>query len=355
MAVTKYKTKAGIRYNAQLYLNGRVVASKRGFPKKKEAQTWLTQEHLRFTQPDQATPTGFSEIANLYLTYSKNQHSPNTHGYKRRTCSRLIQYIHQHFSISDEVKTLLFFFVDVLTPSVCDAYMLFLKKNHSAKTANRELRELSTVFTWAVRKGLIAKNPFASCDKFPEKEFIRAIPTLDTVKAVRAVCSLEERDLFDFILYTAARPISLFRLKWEDVDFSRNSVRLWIQKRKGGNMESYQLTMPSALREMLKNRAAVSINEFVFHNSEGRPLHKSSAIYLNLFKGLCKKANVEHFTANGLRSFIASLADSSGANLRDIQRQFGHKRQSTTEQYIDRIKVADGVVSTLEDLSSQLL
>lgn len=52
-------------------------------------------------------------------------------------------------------------------------------------------------------------------------------------------------------LHLAARRGEIFRIKPDDLDFSRDQVRLWTRKRKGGAMECDWLPMTKELRSVL--------------------------------------------------------------------------------------------------------
>jgi integrase/recombinase XerD len=356
MAITAYKTKKGTRYMADLFIEGQKVQTKRGFEKKTDAVRWQEEARRQYSQPARIR-TAFCDIANPYLTYSQKHHGQSTYSYKRASCKRLIHFVQQKFPPGTPQEAQLFFPVDLLTPHLCDEYLNHLHESGGSKLANRELRELNTIFKWAVRKGVTASNPFATSDPYPEEKFIRTIPTREELAAARVACEEGmERALFDFIFYTAARPVSLFRLTWDDLDFQRNSMRMWIRKRKGGNLESYTLAMAAPLRKALLSRWQQRLPDvpYVFHNEEGRPLHKNSRLYKYLFKRICERANIPLFTVNSLRAYIASYADDSGAGLRDIQAQFGHKRQATTEHYIQSLRVSRGITDTIMALDSEL-
>jgi integrase len=55
----------------------------------------------------------------------------------------------------------------------------------------------------------------------------------------------------------------------------------------------------------------------------------------HLMKELCKKAGVKHFGFHAIRHHVASVInDSRKASMKQIQGLLGHKRQSTTEEYL---------------------
>ncbi len=47
----------------------------------------------------------------------------------------------------------------------------------------------------------------------------------------------DERPLLLVLLHTLARISEILKLRWEDVNFNKSTIRLWTRKRSDGNME----------------------------------------------------------------------------------------------------------------------
>jgi len=55
----------------------------------------------------------------------------------------------------------------------------------------------------------------------------------------------------------------------------------------------------------------------------------------HMMENLCKKACMKHFGFHAIRHHVASVInDSRKASMKQIQGLLGHKRQSTTEEYL---------------------
>jgi integrase len=112
-----------------------------------------------------------------------------------------------------------------------------------------QLRHMSVLFGWAVKKGYMAENPCAKIEK----------PTVDRQPPVifvptQALSLLKvARELTPWVvvgLFAGLRPDEAKRLSWEDVDFKRRHIDLPADKAKGrrrriipflGNLEAWLL------------------------------------------------------------------------------------------------------------------
>jgi integrase len=124
----------------------------------------------------------------------------------------------------------------------------------------------------------------------------------------------------------------ILRLRWEDVNFQEQAIRLWTQKRKGGNLELDWLPVNEDLEKILwelwQKRTQ---DEWVFLN----PLTGSHYVHrFTLMKNICERAGVPHYTYHTIRHFVASyLFDKKKASLPVISKLLRHKNLQTTEIY----------------------
>ena len=229
-------------------------------------------------------------------------------------------------------------------------YLVARKRAKGPKAANRDLVEMRAIMNWAIRKRRYSDNPFLPFEKFPEKKFVRRVPTNAEIEAVLAVATQEQRDFLDILRYTGARLSEACGLCWGDVDFQRNTIILWTRKRRGGNLEPGILAMPQVLRTVLSARKAnpSAHQEYVFVGRDGRQFTKNSVrLWL---PALCKEANVQPpFTAHAVRHYFATrLKDSGVITPFQIQGALRHKNLSTTETYLHDLSIDRGVAALLD-------
>ncbi|MDR3358177.1 MAG: site-specific integrase [Desulfovibrio sp.] len=152
--------------------------------------------------------------------------------------------------------------------------------------------------------------------------------------------------------YTGARAGEVFRLKWDDIDFPGNRIRLIDHKTKGGGKRERWLPLHSELvKALLWWQAERPCRaEPVFFQTEnkthlGEPFtHRS-----HFMPALCRRAGVKPFGFYSLRHKSATIAFST-QGLGAAQMLMGHYRATTTDgyiksfgQYADRVTVVDAL------------
>lgn len=341
MAIMEYMTKHGRRYRAQVYQDGVRVTGKAGFQTKKEARAWLAQAEQQSQTP--ATSTDFLTMATAYLEDMEARRQPNTFQYKRTTLKRLLAFMGGRFSLEN------------LTQAQIDLYLRKQLEARGAKAANRELVELKALFNWAMRKGYYAENPFRMQEKFSETSYIRRVPTLAEIEAVKAIASREQLDFIEILLHTGARLSEVCSLNWHDINFQHNTITLWTRKRHAGNLEPGLLPMSQHLRSVLlarKERPGTH-QIFVFCGRDGKQFTKNSVRLW--FPSLCSAAQISPpFTAHALRHWFATmLKDSRRANPFQIQNALRHKNLSTTEKYLHELSIDRSIANILDDQNDE--
>lgn len=216
----------------------------------------------------------------------------------------------------------------------------------SSNAANRDRKELSVAWNWGKKflKGFSTEdiNPFHNVDKFPEERRARYVPSEDDFWKVYDIASGQDRAMLLTFFYLAARRGEIFRMRWDDVDFKNNKIRLWTRKRKNGNLEFDWLPMREELKECLidwwENRPIKDVdNVFVClggmkcqQNYFGKPFTERR----RFMKSICKQAKVRHFGFHAIRHIMATKLYHSGRNLSQLQRFLRHTSPKTTEIYL---------------------
>jgi integrase len=98
----------------------------------------------------------------------------------------------------------------------------------------------------------------------------------------------KDRPLLQVLFHTMARIDEVLRLKWEDVNFQEQAVRLWTRKRRGGNGESDWLPMNADLEQVMWSLwQKRSSEEWVFCNPRTGTRYTDRFL---LMRNICQRA-----------------------------------------------------------------
>jgi len=158
-------------------------------------------------------------------------------------------------------------------------------------------------------------------------------------------------------LHIAARKGEVFRLTWQDVDFENARIRLWTQKRRGGNMEYDWLPLTKELFSALswwraqtpfpdQDYVFVSLDDTLFCDVY---LGKPFKVRVQFMRHLCDKAGVKRFGFHAIRHLSASILYKQGCDVATIQRILRHRSPNTTAIYL-RTLGSEDVRNALDDL-----
>jgi integrase len=275
---------------------------------------------------------------NEYLEEAKDRFVRKTFKEKRATFVRLIEYaeLEPDFPIEN------------ITIMIVRKFFKKQFKERSGYAANKDRKNLGTAWNWGmdnIEGWPTVQNPFLSVKKFPEIRKPRYVPPEDDFWRIYDVAEGQDRIMLLAILHLAARRSEIFRLKWSDVDFSNNRVRLSTRKREGGNLEYDWLPMTSELREALhgwrrermvqstidKEHLFVCLDETPFcDNYYGRPF----TVRQHFMKKICQRAGVKPFGFHAIRHLTASILYRKGYSQAHIQAVLRHKNPNTTARYL---------------------
>lgn len=229
----------------------------------------------------------------------------------------------------------------------------------SGHRANRWRQHLMRLWNWGKRARSVKGECPWDVEKYKEERRDKYVPPEDDFWAVYELMDevptshSQARDTYDkephrkrmllAYLHTGARKSELFSLKWEDVDFARERVRLWTRKRDGG-LEFDWIPMTGQLIDTLKEqRLETGFREYVFVNSKtGKP-------YVNadrMIKRVCGRAGVKPFSFHAIRHLTASMLTKAGVDLATIQLILRHRSVTTTARYIHSLTDASKAVES---------
>jgi len=222
---------------------------------------------------------------------------------------------------------------------------------HGHYQANRVYALLSKMFNEARVWGFVPDdhiNPCFGIAKFKEEKRDRFVSHEEFPKLVEAInAELNQAVVSAIWLYllTGVRKDELLTLKWSDIDFIRNELKLSDTK----NGKSHYLPLSVAAIDVLHNTARIDGNPYVIvGKNEGCHL-------INIDKPwqrIRKAAGLDDVRLHDLRRTVGSWLAQSGNSLHLIGSVLNHSNQSTTAIYARFGK--DSVREALEQHGQQL-
>lgn len=148
-----------------------------------------------------------------------------------------------------------------------------INRGNSNSTIRRDLNQLQGILNYAAELGLRDKVKIKKpkegqhkTDTFSEEEIEAIFPSLQP--DVRRICT--------FLLHTGARPIEAMQLRYDDVDFTNQTVVLGCYKGAGGELRTRRVPLnPAALATI--PYSAPPPHEYVFL-LQGRPFETNKQI-----------------------------------------------------------------------------
>jgi len=148
-----------------------------------------------------------------------------------------------------------------------------------------------------------------------------------------------------------ARRSELFRLHWQDVDFTKGEIRLTTRKRSGGSLEEDWLPMLDELHIALLYHKQAIKSDWVFPDPEtgGPYLYRQ-----HWMKRLCARAGVRPFGLHAIRHLSDSILANEGVPVIVIQGILRHKNSNTTQRYLHRLSELKTALKALSQRKSRL-
>jgi len=217
---------------------------------------------------------------------------------------------------------------DITTRDVSEA-MLKLPRGLANATINRYKSALSVVFRYACQQYNLPLNPVQLIPAKPEDNHrVRYLSTLERKRLLSACKEADWPKLYLLVLIaiiTGARRGELLGLRWDDIDFERQTA--YVQTTKNGQPKVLPLT-DDVIKRLTKFKLQDSTLIF---NSEIKP--DKAFCFNKQWKKALNEAEVNNFRFHDLRHTTASYLAQSGASLLEIADVLGHKQISVTKRY----------------------
>lgn len=324
------------------------IAKERNEATMKAAQAIQTQRILDFTygKANMASYDGNVTLGELFEVVSKTKNS-------KIQDSLHCAYNHLKAYAGDNVK------VKSVDKKFVVGYINRLKNTRGAKGMLKDgtIRIYSmcfqSVLNYAVRHGIIMKNPFHELDKSEKvtgKSEERTYLSIDEVKAFASVDKyIYTRNMFLFSCFCGLRISDILSLKWSELHEETDGqggkqVRLVKHTLKTGVQVAFRL--PDEALRWLPEKTNNDPNALVFANAQSR-----NTISVQV-KEIAKLANIKKdISFHCARHTFATLMLTMGADLYTTSKLLGHTKIATTEIYAKIIdKKKDDAVSLLDNI-----
>lgn len=192
-----------------------------------------------------------------------------------------------------------------------------------AKTINNEIGVITAIINYAAKRGYCSGLPYR-IEKLP---WVRQLPKMlsrGEIKSFLAAADPKYKAMFLCLYQTGMRFDEVRNLKWEDIDWHAEAIRVKKAKHWKTRLIPMARELIDALTALRKSKG------LVFPSRRGRP-------YDNIRKALQRaayKAKIDrHITAHMLRHSFATHLLESGTDIRAIQELLGHSNIQTTQIY----------------------
>jgi len=197
---------------------------------------------------------------------------------------------------------------------------------------NMIIARLRTIFSTAKRRELIAEDPMVFVQNLREAKAEVDPFTLEEAERLLKTAMGQDRSLIAVLIFCGLRPNEALALRWEDVDFDREQLRIrrsihgfaGIGLPKNASSEREVDMLPLVIDELYEQRARTQLrSELVFLNEDGRPLDLTNFRERN-WKRILVRASLRPRIIYQCRHTFATLQLSRGENPQYVAHQMGH-------------------------------
>ena len=272
---------------------------------------------------------------------------------KRLTLNRYHQMEKRAYAALGHIR------VDKITPLDIQRYVRSLMADGlSPQTVKGNVRFISVILNYAVKKRIITFNPCVTVDYPTEQSKERDFYSVEEVKKLFELLQSEKEDKKPFALfftlaaYTGARKGELLGLEWKDFDFDNNTLSInrayyysaidrayftdtpkTKTSRRSLKLPAHVMETLSQYREWQDQQKEICGGSWVdtdrlFTRLDGKPMRPNApGCYLD---NLCKRTGMRKVTVHSFRHFNASALINSGIDVVTVQTALGHSTASTT-------------------------
>ncbi len=207
-----------------------------------------------------------------------------------------------------------------------------ISRGLSITRMNMYTRTIKTMFNFALKQNIITVNPLEKVKQIKQPKTTPAFFSFsDLEKLLSLVRNQRLKEIFFFAFLTGMRISEIINLRWVNVDFENNQIRISNSAdftTKTGKERS--IPIHAKIRELLDNMD--KSHEFIFKKYGN--LRYSRHYISHRFKYYATKAGLpENIKFHSTRHSFASLCVQSGVDIYSVQQLLGHSDVTTTQIY----------------------
>jgi integrase len=216
---------------------------------------------------------------------------------------------------------------------------LLLQNGLSPRTVNKLRMNLHGVMERARKRYGLGANPVADVEPIGERRTgaLDFYSPEEVMALVRAAASERDAALFLSAAFTGLRRGELVALRWRDVDFAGEAIRVRasfthgsLTSPKSGKVRTVPM-VPQVAQTLARLHANPSGDELVFPGERGKYLDASAL--RRRFDAALKRAELRPLRFHDLRHVFGSLAIDR-ASIVEVQEWMGHADIETTRRYL---------------------
>lgn len=225
--------------------------------------------------------------------------------------------------------------------------------NYTPKSVSRKINSTRTFFKYLLENSVITDNP---SEKLAHPKFKTKPPRVLTEMEYRALRDVSRVDvrlysIVEILLQTGIRIGELASLTLDDIRKSKDGRIDFLYIKAAGSHPARKVPLnksaKKALDEYIKVRPETE-DDTIFITKNGRPL-----LVRNIRTAIDKafeKARITNAKVNDLRNTFIAHHLANGVSLVTVSKLVGHKRLSTTEKYLNLVKMQVKEDKSLQEL-----
>jgi integrase len=308
--INRYKTKKGVRFRLSYYENGK---RKQPWAKSEtESGAWV-ELHQRLQEIAESSSRKRERVS--FKVFAKEFEK-----------DYLMLERKNWKSDRYRLEKLIDFFRNTPLNEITSLDVRKLKKErldlgNSPATTNRYLALLKRMFNYAIESELLETNPVKSVKLLSEQDEIHEkILTADEEEKLINECHSRLKPVVVLALNSGMRKSEILKLKWDDVDLFKETIRVQNTKSKKARILPMNDTAKRVFRYLKESRNG---DEKVFPFKNIR----------SAFEGARERAGVPELRFHDLRHTYATRLVESGCDIVLIQKLLGHSTLLVTQRY----------------------